>query len=133
MPSTVAASLASMAGSWKPAEATSGPSKTRSVEAASAASVVHTSHGPRGPDGEVVQQVVTEPHRIEAHRLGGLRHADHLRKRNLPLHLGQLDSDEQWSCHGSTLLSVSPTGRMGRCVRLALAHATDLDDRMENR
>ena len=43
----VAAIFASTAGGWKPAHATSGPSRTRSVAAASAASSVHASHGPR--------------------------------------------------------------------------------------
>ena len=45
--SIVAAIRASRPGGWNAVEATSGPSVTRSVEAASAASVVHTSHGPR--------------------------------------------------------------------------------------
>ena len=50
--STVAACLASIAGAWKLVDATSGPSSTRSVTAASAASEVHTSHGPRtSPSG----------------------------------------------------------------------------------
>ena len=46
----VAAIFAIRPGGWKPAQATSGPSRTRSVAAASAASSVHASHGPRsGP------------------------------------------------------------------------------------
>ena len=45
--STVAASFASTAGSWKFRHATSGPSRTRSVTAARAASNVQASHGPR--------------------------------------------------------------------------------------
>ena len=45
--STVAAILASIAGAWKPVDATNGPSSTREVTAASAASEVQTSHGPR--------------------------------------------------------------------------------------
>ena len=45
--STVAAIFAISPGGWKLAQATSGPSRTRSVTAASAASIVHASHGPR--------------------------------------------------------------------------------------
>jgi hypothetical protein len=45
--STVAACLASIAGAWKPVDATSGPISTRSVAAAIAARVVHASHRPR--------------------------------------------------------------------------------------
>ena len=44
---TVAAIFAISPGGWNDAHATSGPSSTRSVTAASAASIVHTSHGPR--------------------------------------------------------------------------------------
>ncbi len=47
MASTVAACLASIAGAWKPVDATSGPISTRSVTAAIAASVVQASYGPR--------------------------------------------------------------------------------------
>ena len=43
----VAAILASTAGGWNPAHATSGPSSTRSVTAASAASSSQALHGPR--------------------------------------------------------------------------------------
>jgi hypothetical protein len=46
MASTVAACLASIAGARKLVDATSGPSSTRSVTAASAASAVQASHGP---------------------------------------------------------------------------------------
>ncbi len=46
--STVAAFLASIAGLWKLVEATSGPSSTRLVAAASPASIDQHSHGPRG-------------------------------------------------------------------------------------
>ena len=46
--STVAAFLASIAGAWKLVDATSGPSSTRVVAAASAASIVQHSQGPRG-------------------------------------------------------------------------------------
>ena len=45
--SIVAAIFASTPGGWKPAQATSGPSLTRSVTAASALSSVNASHGPR--------------------------------------------------------------------------------------
>src|SRR4051794_6132141 len=45
--SIVAAILASRPGGWKPAQATSGPSSTRSVTAASGESRVHAPHGPR--------------------------------------------------------------------------------------
>ena len=45
--SIVAAIFAIRPGGWKLAQATSGPSRTRSVAAASAASSVHASHGPR--------------------------------------------------------------------------------------
>ena len=45
--STVAAIFARIAGGWNPAQATSGPSRTRCVTAASPASSVHASHGPR--------------------------------------------------------------------------------------
>ena len=58
---------------------------------------------PTWADGEVVQQVITEPHRVKSHLLGGLRHADELREGNLPFDLGQLYSDEQRSRHGSRL------------------------------
>ena len=44
-------------------------------------------------DLEFVEQVVAEPERVEPDRLGGLRHCDQLRERNLPLHLGELDTD----------------------------------------
>ncbi len=47
MSSTVAAIFASRPGLWKAVQATSGPSVTRSVAAASAASIVQTSQGPR--------------------------------------------------------------------------------------
>ena len=48
--SIVDAILASTAGGWKPAHATSGPSRTVLVAAASALSSVHASHGARsGP------------------------------------------------------------------------------------
>ena len=45
--STVAASLASIAGAWNAVAATSGPSRIREVLAAMAESIVQTSHGPR--------------------------------------------------------------------------------------
>ena len=45
--SIAAAMRAIRPGGWNAVDATSGPSRTRSVDAASAASVVHTSHGPR--------------------------------------------------------------------------------------
>ena len=45
--STVAASLASIAGAWNAVDATSGPSRMREVLAASAESIVQASHGPR--------------------------------------------------------------------------------------
>jgi hypothetical protein len=48
MRSIVAAFFASMLGLWNPLAATSGPSSTRSVIAASAASVLHASQGPSG-------------------------------------------------------------------------------------
>jgi hypothetical protein len=45
--SIAAAMRAIKPGGWKAVAATSGPSRTRAVEAASAASTVHASHGPR--------------------------------------------------------------------------------------
>ena len=46
--STAFALAARTAGLWKLADATSGPSSTRDVIAASAASWLHASHGPTG-------------------------------------------------------------------------------------
>ena len=91
--STVAAILASIAGAWKLVEATNGPSSIRSVDAASAASVVHTSHGPRGPDLELVEQMVAEPERVEAHLLREPCHRNEIPKGDLVLDLGQLHAD----------------------------------------
>ena len=89
--STVAACLASIAGAWKLVDATNGPSSTRSVTAASAASEVHDL--PRAPGdaaGQVVEQVVAEPDRVEADVLRGAGHGDQLRPLHAALHLGQL-------------------------------------------
>ena len=46
--SSIAAAIRAISpGGWNAVAATSGPSRTRSVAAASAASIVHASHGPR--------------------------------------------------------------------------------------
>ena len=89
--SIVAAIFAISPGGWKPAQATSGPSRTRSVAAASAPSSVHASHGARS--GVAVEQVVADPDRVEAARLRRPRHREVLRPADLALDLGELDAD----------------------------------------
>src|SRR5205823_13852239 len=49
--------------------------------------------------GEAVEQVVANPDRIEAHRLGGLGHAAQLTPAHLALDLRELDPDFQWPWH----------------------------------
>ena len=113
MPSTVAACLASIAGAWKPVDATRGPSSTRSVTAASAASDVHDL--PRAPGRavrEVVEQVVAEPERVEPRGLGGPGHGDQLRPGHVPLHLGQLHADPAPTRHDGDCTESRP-GRLG--------------------
>ncbi len=53
---------------------------------------------PARPDGEVVQQVIAEPERVEPDLLGRLRHGDQLGERHLPFDLRQLHPDlHRWS------------------------------------
>ena len=105
MPSTVAACLASIVGSWKPADATSGSEQHTLRRGRERGERCPHLPGTARPDRQVVEQVVAEPHRVEADLLRSLRHADQLGERDLPLHLGQLNSDEQRSSHECTLLS----------------------------
>ena len=54
------------------------------------------------PAAAAVEQVVAEPHRVEARLLGGCRDRPHLRPTHLALHLGKLHShSERWPHHGS--------------------------------
>ena len=73
-----------------PAQATSGPSLTRSVAAASALSSVHASHGARS--GSSIQQVVADPDRVEPDLLGRPRHREVLGPAHLALDLGELNA-----------------------------------------
>ena len=98
--STAFALAASIAGLWKLVDATSGPSSTRVVIAASAASWLHASHGPTGSRPSVaVEEVVADPDRVEADPLGGPRHLRQLRPAHDALDLGELDSNLQWPRH----------------------------------
>ena len=108
--STVAAFLASIAGAWKLVEATSGPSLTRDVAAASAASIVQHSHGPRGSRfaGQPIEEVIADPDRVEPERLGAPGKRDVLRPADLALDLGELDADLEWAAH---LESLADPGR----------------------
>ena len=79
--------------------ATSGPISTRLVAWASAASDVHASHGPTAPLGAPIEQVVADPHRIEADLFGHLADGELFWPAHGALDLGQLDPDLQWTWH----------------------------------
>ena len=98
-----------MAGAWKLVAATSGPISTFLVASARPARLVQTSHGPTLPVWSPIQEVVTDPDRVEAHALRGLGHVAQLRPANGPLDFGQLDSDFEWSGHRPRVYPPQPS------------------------
>ena len=52
-----------------------------------------------GPDREVIEKMVAEPDRVEAHGLCRSRHGNELRERHFPFDLGHLYANRKWT-HG---------------------------------
>src|SRR5260221_7830636 len=64
---------------------------------------------PRAAAGQVVEQVVTKPERVEPDALRDAGHREQLRPPDAPLDLGQLDTDAARTRHSRTLPAHTPT------------------------
>src|SRR5258708_39325487 len=64
---------------------------------------------PRAAAGQVIEQVVTKPQRVEPDALRGPGHREQLRPPDPPLDLGQLDTDAARTRHSRTLPTRTPT------------------------
>src|SRR6185369_633089 len=66
---------------------------------------------------QVVEQVVAQPDRVEADRLGGAGHREQLGPLDPALDLGQLDTDETPTRHPRTLLDAGSSAAIkGECA-----------------